>query len=124
MRHPLALALAVLPLVGCNNAPGGGSPDLAGALGCPPVPACDAPPPAPGPSCPWVHDFSSPIIGATGDPNHRGRDLFVNPGAPQWIIGKFAYGLSDKDLVDENVDIWLLRGCAGPWEKLGTVRTT
>ena len=91
---------------------------------CAPVPACDDPPPSPGPARDWVHGIVSPIIVSTGAPNHRGRDLFLNPGDPQWIIAKFAYGLIDKDLVDEDVDIYLQPDCSGPWVLLGTARTT
>ena len=40
------------------------------------------------------------------------------------IIGKFAYGLTDKDLEDEEIDVYVLRGCTGSWEKLGTAITT
>jgi len=58
-----------------------------------------------------------------GAPNHRGRDLFVNPGQPQWVIAKFAYGVADKDLEDEDVDIFVQRDCGSTWEKLGTATT-
>ena len=85
---------------------------------------CRAPPPDPGPKQGWNHSIESPLIVASGDPNHRGRDLFLNPGDPQWVIGKFAYGLIDKDLKEEKVDIWLLRNCGSSWEKLGTASTT
>jgi hypothetical protein len=91
---------------------------------CKPIPACDAPPPDPGPESEWKHSFTSPIVVASGPPNHRGRDLFLNPGDPQWIIGKISYGYTDKDLVDEEVDVWLLRGCGATWELLGTATTT
>jgi phosphatidate phosphatase PAH1 len=40
------------------------------------------------------------------------------------VIAKFAYGLSDKDLKDEEVDLYLLRDCVGVWEPLGTMSTT
>lgn len=91
---------------------------------CAPIPACDTAPPAAGPAEPWNHGITSPIIVATGAPNHRGRDLFLNPGDPQWIIAKLAYGLSDKDLKDEKVDVYLLRDCGSSWEKLGSTMTT
>jgi hypothetical protein len=109
-----------------NGAATGASTGAGGApeAWCEPIPACELPPPAPGPAAAWRHDFESPIIVLAGDPNHRGRDLFLNPGDPQWIIGKFSYGLIDKDLEDEDVDIYLLRDCAGSWEKLGTATTT
>jgi hypothetical protein len=44
--------------------------------------------------------------------------------ADQWVIAKIAYGATDKDLEDEDVDIHLLRGCEGTWELLGTAATT
>jgi hypothetical protein len=105
---------------GQGNAGAGGS-----ALEfCPLPPACDAPPPDPGPARDWNHSIESPIIVASGNPNHRGRDLFLNPGDEQWIIAKFAYGLADKDLKEEAVDVYLLRDCGTTWEKLGTAITT
>jgi len=58
-----------------------------------------------------------------GSPRHRGRDLFLRAGDPQWALAKFAYGLNDDDLNDEDVEIFLLRGCT-TWERLGTARTT
>ena len=94
-----------------------------GAASCPPVPACDTPLPDLGPERDFEHTSSS-IFSATSNPHHRGRDLFVNPGEPVWVIGKFTYGLVDKDLKDEEVDVWMLRDCAGTWEKVGTSITT
>lgn len=60
---------------------------------------------------------------AKSTPNHRGRDQLVLPGEAQWIVAKLAYGTSDKDLEDEDVEIHVQRGCAGSWELLATVRT-
>src|SRR5262249_1208832 len=53
-----------------------------------------------------------------------GRDLLLNPEDPQPVIAKFSYGLFDKDLKDEDVNLYLLRDCGGAWEFLGTSRTT
>jgi hypothetical protein len=83
---------------------------------------CDAPPPDVGPARGFRHT-SSRITAALGFANHRGRDLLLRPGDPQVVIGKLAYGITDKDIHDEDVDVWLLRGCAA-WEELGTARTT
>lgn len=138
LTAPLALITTTLA-AGCGSAdapaaePESGassssaSPDRAARIhgaGATPVPACAAPPPDSGPAQPWNHDIGSPLIVALGDPHHRGRDLFLNPGDPQWIIAKFAYGLTDKDLKDEAVDVYLLRDCGSTWEKLGTATTT
>jgi hypothetical protein len=124
--------------VGASGAgAGGASGGEAGAAGagaagaggsvlefCPLPPACDAPPPPPGPARSWNHSIESPVIVFSGSPNHRGRDLFLNPGDEQWIIAKFAYGVADKDLKEEEVDIYVLRDCGASWEKLGTTMTT
>ncbi len=91
-----------------------------------PAPACDTPPPDPGPELAWKGFFSSTI--AAGIPSHRGRDLLLNPGDPQWVLGKFAYSAPpielDKDMHGEQVDIWLLRGCGDQWELLGSALTS
>jgi hypothetical protein len=96
------------------------SPPIDSGPSCPPPPACDAAPPDPGPARPWRH---GPPLGAM---NHRGRDQFYVPGAPQWVIGNFQYGLAllEGGLSDEEVDIYLLRNCGSTWEKLGTALTT
>ncbi|WP_437593289.1 lipin/Ned1/Smp2 family protein [Sorangium sp. So ce1000] len=110
---------------GAPSGADGGSSSGGGAANpfCDPPPACDAAPPDPGEELAWNHPSSYLIAGA-GSPNHRGRDLYLAPDDPQWIIGKFAYGLTDKDLKDERVDIYLLRGCGGAWERLGSANTT
>jgi hypothetical protein len=99
-----------------------------GALGktgawCAPVPACDTAPPDPGAKVHW-NSVLSGLIAATGKPNHRGRDLFLNPSDPQRVIAKFSYGLFDKDLKGEQVDLYLQRDCGDDWEFLGTTKTT
>jgi hypothetical protein len=86
-------------------------------------PKCDAAPPDPGAKRGFRHTASS-ITANTGFANHRGRDMFYNPGDPQWLIGKFAYGVLDDDIKDEEIDIYLLRDCGSTWEKLGTELTT
>lgn len=133
---PAASALAPAALVptsspGSHAAPAqagvpSGAPPAAPAApataACPPRPACDAPMPALA-----RRDFQRKRSSATtslGPPRHRGRDLFLRPGKPQWAIGKFAYGPADKDLSSEEVDVWLLRGCGATWEKVGTFTTT
>lgn len=104
--------------------PGDGGDGSGGPLAvCPPVPACDAPLPDLGPERDFRHTLSSLIVG-TGFANHRGRDLLLRPGDRQFVIGKIAYGIVDKDLEDEEVDVWLLRGCGSTWEQLGTALTT
>ncbi len=97
---------------------GGGSGGVPGAW-CGPIPACDAPPPPPGNTVDW-----NAIIPPFGDPNHRGRDIFYNPGDPQWILAKFSYGTIDDDIKGEYVDVYLLRDCGDTWEHLGTATTT
>jgi phosphatidate phosphatase PAH1 len=98
-------------------------PDGGGGSSCLPVaaPACDAAPPDPGAARPWHGAAPS------GSARHRGHDQIYVDDAPQWLIARFAYGtlpFVDSPLVDEEVDIYLSRGCSDNWEKLGTVRTT
>jgi hypothetical protein len=108
---------------------GGGAGGLGGQAGstslppCVPMPKCDAPLPNVGPTRSWKHT-SSVLIASSGFANHRARDLMLRPSDAQWVIGKFAYGVIDKDLKDEEVDIWLLRDCGTTWTKLGTTLTT
>lgn len=90
---------------------------------CPLRPACDAPFSGSYTKRPFVHKRSSLVV-EMGSARHRGRDLFLRPGDPAWVLAKFAYGASDKDLSDEEVDLWLQRGCSGAWEALGTFKTT
>jgi hypothetical protein len=79
----------------------------------------------------WRHWIETPSLVTTDPvtllpraPNHRGRDLFVNPGDPQWVIAQFAYGLPDVDLDDEDVDIFAQRDCGTGWELLGRATTS
>ncbi|MCC6806473.1 MAG: hypothetical protein IT381_03530 [Deltaproteobacteria bacterium] len=58
-----------------------------------------------------------------GSANHRGIDTIVNPGDEQILIGKFAYGPFDADLVHEKVEVWIERQC-GAWSKIGTTWTS
>lgn len=102
--------------------PSPGSPS-ASTPACLPMNTCAPPAPPVVSKRDWRHSIASPAITLSGSPHHRGRDLFVNPGAPQTIIAKFAYGVSDKDLEDEEVDIFVQRDCATSWEKLGTAIT-
>lgn len=103
---------------------GGDAPDGGGPSSCPPPPACDAPLPDLGPTADWRHGVATPITVLMGSARHRGRDLILGASDPQWVLGKFAYGLADDDLKDEDVDLWLDRGCTGTWELLGTATTT
>ncbi len=47
----------------------------------------------------------------------------MREGAGQWAIAKFAYGIADVDLEDEEVEVWLQRNCER-WEQLGVARTS
>lgn len=112
---------------GDRGAPGA-APGAAGAAGpaastCLAQPACNGTAaPQLGAKRPFTHALSGLI--ASGSANHRGRDQIISVGEPQWVIGKIAYGVIDKDLKDEDVDVFVERGCAGAWEQLGTVKTT
>lgn len=94
-----------------------------GIVECEPVPSCDAPLPNVGPDVDWERTESS-IQTATGSERHRGYDMFYNPDDWQWVMAKFAYGVADWDLSGERVDLFLLEGCEGEFEPLGSTFTT
>lgn len=101
------------------------SPSGPNANACIAQPSCNATAaPALGPKRAWIHTVQTPIVVATGPAFHRGRDQIYAVGEPQWVLGKFTYNYADTDLDDEEVDVFLDRGCAGGWEKLGTTKTT
>lgn len=100
-------------------AAGGGG---ASGTNCPDVLTCSAPYPNLGDARDWIHTSSS--FTAAAFDNHRGRDMFYNPGDEIWVMAKFAYGVFDDDIQDEDVDVYLNRDCGGSWEALGTFRTT
>ncbi|HVK69324.1 MAG TPA: phosphatidylinositol transfer protein [Polyangium sp.] len=129
----LAIAGLAVSLAACSGAPAQSHPPAVAqiaAASTPVVPAgpcalrpsCDTPFPAPS-KREFRHNRSGLLASALGA-RHRGRDLFLLPGTPQWVLGKFAYGPADKDLKDEDIDMYLLRGCGAAWEKVGTYRTT
>lgn len=91
---------------------------------CPPPPACDAPLPPLDARVDWRHPIATGFTVAMGSACHRGRDLVFREGEEQWALAKFAYGAADDDLKDEDVDVWLDRGCTGAWDRLATVTTT
>jgi hypothetical protein len=89
---------------------------------CDEPPTCDAEPPTPSAMTSWRH-LTTRLTVALGAQRHRGRDLFLRAGDAQWGIARFAYGAADDDLQDEDVEVFLLRGCR-TWERLGQARTT
>ncbi len=69
--------------------------------------------------------LDSQTIAALGAPNHRGQDVVVQVGNPQVLVAKFAYAFVDKDMVCEDVDIWVQREApCGAWEWLGASRAS
>lgn len=113
-------------LIGCSGDPVQDSQDdtQLSTPACVPLAAsCDAELPDLGEARGFAHT-SSKLAAATGFANHRGRDMFYLPDDDVWVMGKFAYGLTDKDVVDEEVDIYLLRDCGDAWEYVDTVLTS
>lgn len=100
-----------------------GAPDAGVVVDCALAPACDAASPTTDPLETWRHTVAAPITVAAGAARHRGRDLYLRESDPQWALAKFSYGAVDSDLQDEDVDVWLLRGCT-TWELLGRATTT
>jgi hypothetical protein len=109
---------------GAADAEADASEDAGGPTSCPPPPACDAPLPALSERVDWRHPIATGFTVAMGSARHRGRDLILREGEAQWALAKFAYGAADDDLKDEDVEVWLDRGCTGAWEQLDVVSTT
>jgi LNS2 (Lipin/Ned1/Smp2) len=115
-----AAAPGAAPPVGMDPAeapkPGSGAPPTAV-----PEPECSGTPTV-GPAGEWRHSIASPAVTAVGDPRHRGIDLITGAGAQtQAIRGEVRYGLVDKALEDEAVDLFACR--AGQWRALGQAIT-
>ncbi len=99
------------------------APKAAPLASCAPIACKDPAPLDPGSKRGFDHFSSQLISRIPGGDQHRGRDQIYTEGDAQWVIGKFTYSLVDKDLEDEEVDVFVERGCSGAWEKLGTTRT-
>src|SRR5262252_1947196 len=57
-----------------------------------------------------------------GEPRHRGVDLIAVDGEPrQTLGGKLAYTAADKDLEDEDVEVFAC--IAFDWRRVGRTRT-
>jgi hypothetical protein len=69
---------------------------------------------------PWQHTIASPIISLAA-PNHRIRDLILPVGTAGKLRGRFTYGIIDKDLGDEAVELWV-QTCP-TWVSWGTGTT-
>jgi hypothetical protein len=135
MRLAPLFGLLLVPaaaLIGCASSTDdtGSSEGADSTATCLPTLECAAPP-LKAQTHLWRHWIETPLntttdatTGLPSIPNHRGRDQYVNPGAPQWVIGHFAYGITQKFLIDEDVDIYAQRDCASQWELLGTATTT
>lgn len=66
--------------------------------------------------------FTSKLIAALGDPRHRGLDLVAADDADtQTLAGRISYTALDKELEDEDVDVFACR--AGAWQRVGGART-
>lgn len=116
------------------------APEPTGAAGPGPTATAQSPSAGPPRTCLRVASCSPPappkvtgsfrhrrsaLAAAAGEPRHRGRDQLLRPGEPQWIVAKLAFGALHKDVEDEDVEIFVLRGCAGAtWESLGAARTS
>jgi LNS2 (Lipin/Ned1/Smp2) len=96
--------------------------DVKGA--CPPPAnySCEATLPSASPE--GFQHFTSQIVTRDEDSHHRGRDSFLRAADNAWAMAKFAYGARDLDVKGEAVDVYLLKGCTGTFQKVGTASTT
>lgn len=81
---------------------------------------CDGVPDT-GPATGWRNGYND-YVEALGSAYHRGNDLIASTDdVTHTITGKLTYGASDKDLQDEDVDLF---ACIDSrWQPLGTART-
>src|SRR5262245_22769885 len=84
---------------GSGSGSGAGDPPVLADVQCTGTPAV-------GPAGSWRHTLSSYIVDL-GAPHHRGIDLIASTDdATQTIAGKITYGPTDKDLEDEDVEVF------------------
>lgn len=66
--------------------------------------------------------LTSRLIAVLGDPRHRGLDLVAAADADtQTLAGRISYTTLDKELEDEDVDVFACRD--GAWQRVGGART-
>lgn len=143
MRSTLSLIALALAASACGQQPGSAAPDAAGADAATGVdagspsgadagvgPDASAPAPFAGdcspalPSIatqPWRDSAASALTTIQGAANHRTRDQIASPGEQVSVRGRFTYGVFDKDLEGEDVEVWLRR--CPDWVKLGVFTT-
>jgi len=99
----------------------GGPPPGAGEEQCSPVVEFSPD----GATASWRHKRTGLLVVTQGAPRHRGQDIATATGKPQVLMAKFAYGPADKDLEDEDVEIFVQRSSrCNPWELLGSAKTS
>jgi hypothetical protein len=143
MRSP-RLALCALLLASCNGssppaldaapAPDSRAPEARAGdralVDSPPLAdlaACAQPTPfvPPGKPAGWKQATTPILVTTMGAANHRGQDVIALAGAPQLLVGKFAYGVVDKDLKSEEVEVFVQeQPPCGPWVSLGVALTS
>jgi phosphoserine phosphatase len=126
-RNDALLGLAALLALACTD--GRTSPQQAAPAkpAATATPACNTPVPFVPPNLPAGFKHTRTILGTItqGPANHRGGDTLVAAGKPQRLIAKFAYGPLDKDLEEEEVEVFVQRGGpCGTWESVGTATTS
>jgi phosphatidate phosphatase PAH1 len=65
--------------------------------------------------------FRHAMVTRLARPNHRGFDLIATSTDDQVLRGKLAYGVVDKSLEHEDVELFAC--VAGTWQNVGTTRT-
>ena len=113
--RPLASLLVVLAGCAWNADVGVTTSGVATA------PGVECPGPPPGTRGAFRH-AGSRLFAAMGEPRHRGIDLIAVDGdARQTLGGKLAYTAADKDIEDEDVEVYACVSLG--WERLGRTRT-
>jgi hypothetical protein len=74
-------------------------------------------------SHPFKHRASQ-LASSFGKARHRVRDLIIPIGGEGWVIGKFTYGVIEKDIHDETIHVFIAPFCEPEWHSVGAFRTT
>ena len=119
------IALVVLAVAGCAGnltidpyAPARGGEIAAGPASVPDIRCAGAPKTAPARG---FRSWRDAVLTRFAHTAHRGFDLVTASDEPQVVRGRLAYGIADKRLAREDVEVFAC--IAGAWQPIGATRT-
>jgi hypothetical protein len=69
------------------------------------------------------HHFGNRLKSGGSEPWHRAQDVMVRAGNAAWVEARFAYGMFDSRLGDEDVDVYMRRSDSNAWQLIGHTHT-